>query len=112
MSAVSAMLPPFAATQARLNATVQRRLANAVAVWRGGEPFGVLLDWGQHDSFGEVAAGAITCSLPLSSAPGLAQGDELVIDGQPYEVAAPVQPDASGWAALQLRKLGGGTRHG
>lgn len=112
MTPAAAKLSLFAIAQARLNAAVQRRLANAVAVWRGGEPFGVLLDCGTRDVFDEVAAGAITCSLPLASAPGLAQGGELVIDGVAYEVAAPVQPDASGWVALQLRKLAGGVRHG
>lgn len=110
--AAHAALAPFAQVEALVNTGVQSVLANAVATWQGGQPFGVIFAQGQRESFGEVATGAITCSLPLSSAPGLAQGGELVIDGVAYEVAAPVQPDASGWAALQLRKLGGGMRHG
>ncbi|WP_313571409.1 head-tail joining protein [Comamonas terrigena] len=108
----SPVIAPFAARQKRLNAAVQRRLADAVAVWRGGDPFGVLLDQGSHEAFGDVAVGEVVCNLPLTCAPGLARGDELVIDGVPYEVAAPVQPDASGWVALQLRKLDGGASHG
>lgn len=108
----AAVLAPFAARQQRLNAAVQRRLADAVAVWRGGEPFGVLLDQGAHEAFVDVATGSIACSFSLTNAPGLAQGDELVIDGARYEVAGPVQPDASGWIALQLRTLEEGTGHG
>lgn len=108
----AAELAPFAARQRRLNAAVQRRLADAVAVWRGGEPFGVLLDQGAHEAFGEVATGDISCSLPLACAPGLSRGDELVVNGVAYEVAAPVQPDASGWVALQLRTLEEGAGHG
>lgn len=105
-------LNPFAASLQRLNAAAQRRLANAVAVWRGGEPFGVMLDQGEGEAFGDVAVGSIVCNLPLVSAPGIAQGDELVIDGARYEVAEPVQPDVSGWVALQLRKLEEGRSHG
>ncbi|MDR2325493.1 MAG: hypothetical protein LBE51_08860 [Acidovorax sp.] len=111
-STAHAALAPFAQVEALVNTGVQSVLANAVATWQGCEPFGVIFARGQHEAFGEVATGAIVCSLPLVCVPGLAQGDELVVDGVPYEVAAPVQPDASGWAALQLRKLGGGARHG
>lgn len=111
-SSAHAALAPFAQVEVLINTGVQSVLANAVATWQGGEPFGVIFACGQHEAFGEVATGAIACSLPLACVPGLARGDELVIDGVPYEVAAPVQPDASGWAALQLRKLGGGARHG
>lgn len=111
-AALSTALAPFAQVEALVNTGVQSVLANAVATWQGGQPFGVIFARGQRDSFGEVATGAITCSLSLANAPGLAQGGELVIDGQAYEVAGPVQPDASGWAALQLRKLDEGARHG
>lgn len=107
-----AALAPFAQVEALVNTGVQSVLANAVATWQNGEPFGVIFARGQHSSFGEVATGAISCSLPLACAPGLAQGDELVIDGARYEVAGPVEPDASGWVALQLRTLEEGTGHG
>lgn len=110
--AAHAALAPSAQVDALLNIGVQSVLANAVATWQGGEPFGVIFACGQKSAFGDVAVGEIACSLPLACAPGLARGDELVIDGVPYEVAAPVQPDASGWVALQLRKLEEGVSHG
>lgn len=110
--AAHAALAPFAQVDALLNIGVQSVLANSVATWQGGDPFGVIFACGQKSAFGDVAVGEVVCSLPLACAPGLAQGDELVIDGVPYEVAAPVQPDASGWVALQLRKLEEGVSHG
>ncbi len=110
--AAHAALAPFAQVEALVNTGVQSVLANAVATWQGGEPFGVIFARGERSSFGEVATGAISCSLPLVCAPALARGDELVVDGVAYEVAAPVQPDASGWVALQLRALGEGAGHG
>lgn len=110
--AAHAALAPFAQVEALVNTGVQSVLANAVATWQGSEPFGVIFAKGQHSAFGDVAAGVISCSLPLACAPGLAQGDELVIDGARYEVASPVQPDASGWVALQLRTLEEGAGHG
>lgn len=110
--AAHAALAPFVQVEALVNTGVQSVLANAVATWQGSEPFGVVFACGQHNSFGEVAVGEVVCSLPLACAPELSRGDELVIDGVPYEVAAPVQPDASGWVALQLRKLEVGASHG
>lgn len=97
---------------ARVRDAQLRAHANALATWRGGEPFGVIFVLGSRGAFGEVATGSIACSLSLAFTPGLDQGDELVIDGARYEVAEPVQPDASGWVALQLRTLEEGVGHG
>lgn len=97
---------------ARVRDAQLRAHANALATWRGGEPFGVIFVLGSRGAFGEVATGSIACSLSLACTPGLDQGDELVIDGARYEVAAPVQPDAVGWAVLQLRTLDGEANHG
>lgn len=100
-------LNPFAVVEDRLNATVQRRLANAVAVWHGGEPFGVIFDRRPHEAL-DVAMYAPNCSLPLACAPGLEQDGVLMIDGQAWTVIEPVVADSSGWVTVQLREGGHG----
>lgn len=103
----AASLAPFADVEQSINASVQRLLANAVATWQGGEPFGVIFDCHPHEAL-DVAMYAPSCSLPLARAPGLGQGDVLVIDGQEWIVIEPVVPDSSGWATVQLREGGHG----
>ena len=51
-------LAPFAALESRLNGAVQKRLANATAVYNGGAPFGVLFDRSPADPFGTGAVDA------------------------------------------------------
>lgn len=96
-------IAPFAAIEARLNAAVERRLANAAATYQGGEPFGVLFYRGQTDSFGGdgmvTDSTAHSVSLNLAHTPGLAEGSELVIDGVRYVVGQGVQGDSSGWVS-------------
>lgn len=97
-------LNPFAVLEARVNSAVEARLANAIATYQGGEPFGVVLDRGQTEGFGGrgeiVDAPQIAVSLNVAAhAPGLAEGSELVIDGVTYVVDAGVQPDSSGWVS-------------
>lgn len=95
---------PFAALESRLNSAVQRRLANATAVYNGGTPFGVLFDRAAADPFGNGAVDAAACTVAfdIARAPGLVEGGELVIDGEPYIVASGVQPDAGGWVSLAV----------
>ncbi len=97
-------LAPFAALESRLNGAVQKRLANATAVYNGGAPFGVLFDRSPADPFGTgaVDAAAYSVSFMAANAPGLVEGGELVIDGTAYVVAPGVQPDAGGWVTLSV----------
>lgn len=95
---------PFAQSVADLNAEVGGMLANATATHQGGAPFGVLFDRAAADLFGNGAVDAATCTAAfcLANAPGLVEGGELVIDGEPYIVASGVQPDAGGWVSLAV----------
>lgn len=94
---------PFATLEARVNSAVQRRLANATAVYLGGEPFGVLLDRSSSDEFGRaVDVAALSVGYCVVNTPGVREGSELTIDGVVHKVTGPVQPDAGGWVNLTI----------
>ncbi|CAN7365815.1 hypothetical protein LJR118_002171 [Acidovorax sp. LjRoot118] len=97
-------LNPFAALEARVNSTVQARLANAIAVYQGGAEFGVIFERESSEPFGPgaVDAASMSCSFCVVNAPGIAQGAELTIGGVVHVVAGPVQPDAGGWVTLAV----------
>jgi len=94
-------LSPFANLEQRVNSAVESRLANAQAVYQGGEPFAVVFDSGAAEMFGNDGDTAdlpeYAVSLYLGKTPGLAEGSKLTIDGKAYTVAGGVQPDSSGW---------------
>jgi hypothetical protein len=94
-------LSPFATLEQRVNSAVLGRLANAQAVYKGGEPFAVVFDSGAAEMFGSEGDVAdlpeYAVSLYLGRTPGLVQGSKLTIDGKAYTVAGGVQPDSSGW---------------
>lgn len=93
----------FAEGMACVREAVSLHLANAMAVYQGGEPFGVSLKVSGANPFdGALDATGYSCSFSLSHAPGLAKADELVIDGVIYIVSGPVQPDSSGWVRVPL----------
>ncbi len=102
-----ASLAPFEGVEQLINTSVIVMLANATATWRGGEPFAVIFDSKPHDGLG-VGQFEPSCSLPLASAPGLEEGDVLVINSQEWEVIEPVVADSSGWATVLLRRGGNG----
>lgn len=104
---MAASLAPFAASEARLNAAVQRRLANSVATWQGGAQFGVIFEQQPHGELG-VSVFTASCSFPVLSVPGLDQGGVLVIDGREWTVIEPVIADSAGWATVPLREGGNG----
>jgi hypothetical protein len=96
-------LAPFAALEQRLNAAVVHRLANAQAVYQGGQPFGVMFDRAPADPFnGAADVAGLTAGFCAANTPGLAQGSELVIDGVAHTVAGSVQPDAGGWVSVSV----------
>lgn len=102
---MAASLAPFTAVESRLNASVLRRLANATAIWQGGQPFGVLFERSQLDGFmGDAVTGVSrVVSLCVANAPGIAEGcSELVLNGRPCRVTGAVVPDASGWATFPI----------
>lgn len=94
---------PFAALERRVNAAVERCLANAEATLNGGEPFPVLFDRAGVEELG-MASYAPRVSFDLSRAPGVVQTSVLLIDGTAYTVVSDVQPDSSGWVTLELRE--------
>ena len=99
----------FARSIARLNASVERRLANAIGTWEGGEEFGVLFDRGQDEGFMEDAVTAVrhTVSMCVANAPGIAEGSAgLSVDGVVHLVSGPVVPDAGGWATFTVIPMG------
>ena len=96
-------LNPFAQVEQSINASAQAMLANAVAVYQGGEPFGVLFERTAADPFsGAVDTAEMTVEYCVANTPGIQEGSELVIDGAAYTVTGQVQPDASGWVVLQV----------
>jgi hypothetical protein len=96
-------MTPFAQPLADLNVAVQAGLADAVAVYQGGEPFGVIFNRAGSDPLtGAVDTAQHTCSFCIANTPGLHEGSELVINGTTYVVATGVQPDAGGWVDLDV----------
>lgn len=96
-------LAPFAALELRINSVVQQHLANAVAVYQDGEPFGVLFDRAASDPFGSaVDAAALTVAYCVANTPGIQEGSELAINGVAHTVTGQVQPDAGGWVVLSV----------
>lgn len=99
----------FFRSVARLNAVVERRLADSVATWNDGERFGVVFDRGQDDGFmeGVVTAVRHTVSMCVANAPGIAEGSTgLSVDGLEYLVTGPVVPDSGGWATFTVMPTG------
>ncbi|MFM2254187.1 MAG: hypothetical protein RJB68_2524 [Pseudomonadota bacterium] len=96
-------LSPFATLDQRVNTAVAGRLANAAAVYQGGEPFGVLFDRTASDPFDQaVDVAALSVGYCVVNTPGVREGSELVIDGVVHVVTGQVQPDAGGWVNLSV----------
>lgn len=88
-----------------VNTAVEGTLANAVATFDGGEPFGVVFARGVEVSLGLVEGCSVKAGFDLRRAPGLKRDGVLVIDGTPYRAVAGVEPDSSGWVNVQLREV-------
>lgn len=98
-------LAPFATMEQRLNAAVTRHLANAVAVYQGGAPFGVQFFRESVTPFGDaVDAVRMNAGFEHQYAPGITRGSVLVIDGVSHTVDTAAEPDASGWVVVGLHQ--------
>lgn len=87
--------------QARINGAVERAHANATATYQGGEPFGVILNREEADTYAPaVDVAQITVAYCVANTPGVREGSELVVHGVVHKVTGPVQPDAGGWVVL------------
>lgn len=87
--------------QARINGAVERAHANATATYQGGEPFGVILDREEADTYAPaVDVAQISVAYCVANTPGVREGSELVVNGVVHKVIGPVQPDAGGWVVL------------
>lgn len=96
-------LAPFATMEQRLNAAVTRHLANAEAVYQGGEPFGVQFYREAAAPFGgAVDAVRMEAGFEHQYATGITRGSELVINGVSHTVDTAAEPDASGWVVVGL----------
>lgn len=100
------MTAPFAAVQALITQGIEASLPDSSATYRGGEPFGVILERAQTDAFGGggeiVDAPSTTCAFHIRHTPGLSEGDTLAIDGVAYTVAGAVNADSGGWVVVML----------
>lgn len=96
-------LARFASIEQRINAAVTRHLANAEAVYQGGEPFGVQFERESATPVGgAVDTVQAVASFESQYAPGLTRGSVLVINEVSYTVDTAAEPDASGWLAVGL----------
>ena len=85
-------LAPFAALEARIASITTAMLANAVVLLANGQAFGAELDSADEVSFDAVASGAE--SLTYLSQYALTDGEEITINGDPYQVVgAPRRQD-------------------
>lgn len=89
---------------ARINGAVERAHANVTVTHQGGEPFGAVLERGASDPFGVRAVDAATVELGFiaTRAPGLVEGDELLVNGVAHIVTGDVQPSETGWLKVNV----------
>ena len=100
----------FDAIEARANAAVFRKLANAEATYipQGGDPltFPVVFDaaGGVVDEYGTVAQMPRFTMQPASFST-LEEGMVLTVRGSPYAVRSVVPLDEGGWQRVMLAKV-------
>lgn len=101
------MPAPFAAREARLNSAVERHLSNVEVVFPGVPAFGAVLRRMPANPFGGEAVDVAEMELGFiaARAPGLAEGDELLVGGVLHRVAGDVQPDETGWLSVNVYPL-------
>jgi hypothetical protein len=95
----------FAAIAQNVNAATTRALADASAVYKGGEPFGVLFGLQPVNPIELVESAGPRASFEGRFTPGLVYADVLLINGEPFSVVGGLEPDSSGWLNVQLREV-------
>lgn len=97
------MPAPFAALEARVNAAVFKRLANADATLNGVPVQGIFdAEYALEDLGGGVAASGPVFTLASSAVPANVAGATLVVGAVTYKVVEPM-PDGTGVTVLRLR---------
>lgn len=97
------MAAPFAALEARVNAAVVARLANATVV-RGAETATAIFDAPRQVVFdGMVQTTEPALRLLDGALPNLARNDALTVNGAAYVVREVSEPDV-GMLTVELRK--------
>lgn len=95
------MAAPFAALEARVNAAVFARLANATADFGGGVMVDGVFDNPYAEAFGLVGGSWPTFAADSSALPALTEGLPLTIGAVAYKVAE-AHPDGAGGTVIQL----------
>jgi hypothetical protein len=94
---------PFAALEARLNASVFARLANVVAQIEAVQVAGIFSNGyaaGDVGALGMASTGTML-EVPTASVPRSPEGKSVVVRGRAYVIAAH-QPDGTGSSRLML----------
>lgn len=91
--------------QQRVRASAQARHANVLCSVDGGTQFAAIFRRKPKESLDIYSGNAPTLSFAMECAPAVGLGCVVVIEqvGR-FEVAQPVEPDASGWVSLELRE--------
>lgn len=98
------MTAAFAAIEARANAAVMAKLANATATVGAGTPFPVIFDNGYQQTDVQVSATVPTATALDADAAGLvSNSSQPVIRGVTYLVVDK-QPDGTGFTLLVLQE--------
>lgn len=105
-------LSPFVGLEQRVNAAVERRLANATVRLPGADAeVSALYDAGNPEGSPFEAVATVsrhTLSLCVVSLGDVAEGDEVIVatrqwaEGQRVRISTAVEPDASGWATFDI----------
>lgn len=85
--------------------SAQARHANVLCSVDGGQAFAAIYRHKPKDALDIYGGYAPTLGFALACAPAVGQGSMVHVQGQGhFEVAQPIEPDATGWVLLQLRE--------
>lgn len=90
--------------QHRVRTSAQASHANVLCSVDGAPQFAAIFRSKPKEALDIYSGSAPTLSFALVCAPAVGQGSVVVVEGVGrFEVAHPVEPDATGWLTLQLR---------
>jgi hypothetical protein len=96
------MVAPFAALEARVNAAVFAKLANATADFGGGVVVAGVFDSAYADAFGLVGGAVPVFQCAAAAVSAVAVGAAVTINAVSYTVAE-IEPDGAGMTRLRLK---------